>query len=139
MIVQGGCPRLRRNQEEPYRSFGIPDDGLHIRDQPVVVFRVVGETLLKPSPEVLPPTIVHRHQLALLGWVPSTGALFLSRFLCLPPAPLLTANAHTSQALLWPPGRRRFEPRSPQNGTPPSLFFPGLLSSSFHQGITGNW
>ena len=82
-----------------HSSFGVPDDGLDIRDKPVVVLGVVGETLLEPSPEVLPTTIVHRHRLSSDGLAPPTLFVylsFLSRSFSLPLTPLLGAASFVS-------------------------------------------
>lgn len=51
---------LGHTKRNAHRSLGVPDDGLNIRDKPVVILRVVGETLLEPRPQVLPAKIVHR-------------------------------------------------------------------------------
>ena len=70
-----------------HSSFGVPDDGLDIRDKPVVVLGVVGETLLEPSPQVLPAKIVHR--LPFPATQPSVGC----------PPPVLSHSSSLALAL----------------------------------------
>lgn len=54
--------RSRNNEivrRSTYRSFGISNNGLHVGNQVVVVFWVIGETLLKPSPQFLLIQVTH--------------------------------------------------------------------------------